>query len=113
MIRLTEAISAWGSPEFGNILKREMERLDVKQLHLQQGLSEGSYALDNEFQVMIIHCTEESETIRVKAGIFFNGLVAGCSCADDPTPENETTEYCEVQLLINKVTGQTSVTILS
>jgi hypothetical protein len=49
----------------------------------------------------------------VKAGIFYSGVVTGCSCADDPTPVNEESEYCVVQLDINKQTGETAIALLA
>jgi hypothetical protein len=40
MIQLTESLNAWDTPEFTNVLKRELESLDVGVLPLQQGLSQ-------------------------------------------------------------------------
>ena len=113
MLRLTETLSAWGTPAFEDVLKREIERMDAGQLPLQQGLSTGSYALDGKFNVMIIGISEEAGIIRVKAGIFYSGIIAGCSCADDPTPVNEESEYCVVRLDIDKLTAGTKVTLLA
>jgi hypothetical protein len=113
MIRLTNAITAWGSPGFEEILKREIEQLSLAQLPLQQGLSGSSHALDKDISVLILHTAADDTHIRVKAGIFYKGIIAGCSCADDPTPVNENTEYCEVQFAIDKTSGNTRVTLLS
>ena len=55
---------------------------------------------------------EEPGLIRVKAGIFYTGIIAGCSCADDPTPIDELNEYCVVQLDIDLATADTTVTLL-
>jgi len=87
--------------------------MDAGQLPLQQGLSTGSYAIDDKFNVMIISVSEVVGSIRVKAGIFYSGIIAGCSCADDPTPVNEESEYCVVQLDINKQTAATTVVLLA
>jgi hypothetical protein len=113
MMRLTETLNAWGTPDFKDILKKEIERMDAGQFPLQQGLSTGSYALDGKFNVMIIGVSEAAGSIRVKAGIFYSGIIAGCSCADDPTPVNEESEYCVVQLDINKQTAATTVVLLA
>jgi hypothetical protein len=113
MIRLTKALEAWGSPDFTDILKQEVARLDAGQLPLQQGLSSASYALDGKFDVMIISASEEEAFIRVKAGIFYAGIIAGCSCADDPTPVDELSEYCELRLDISKTTAVTTVALLT
>ncbi len=113
MIRLTETLNAWRTPDFNDTLKKEIEQLDAGQLPLQQGLSTGSYAIDDIFNVMIISVSEEPNFIRAKAGIFYSGIIAGCSCADDPTPVNEESEYCVVQLDINKQTAETTVVLLA
>jgi len=113
MIQLSNALKAWQTPDFVSLLKKELEGLDVTELPLQQGLRRSSYALENKFQVMIITVSEESDLIRAKTGIFYSGLIPGCSCADDPTPITEYSEYCEVSFAINKTTAETTVTLLS
>ena len=113
MIRLTEALNAWGTPDFKDVLKKEIEQIDVGLLPLQQGLSTGSYAINGKFNVMIVGVSEAAGIIRVKARIFYSGIIAGCSCADDPTPVNEESEYCVVQLDINKQTADTMVALLA
>lgn len=113
MIRLNKTLNAWGTPAFEDILKKEIGQLGVEQLPLQQGLSTSSYALDNTLNVRIISVSEGESCIRVKAGIFYTGIIAGCSCADDPTPVDENNEYCEVLLDINKMTAETAVSLLA
>ena len=113
MLRLTNTLNAWGTPGFENVLKMEIEQLDAAQLPLQQGLTTGSYALDGKHKAMIIGVSEEAGLIRAKAGIFYSGMIAGCACADDPTPVNEESEYCVVQLDIDKQTAETTVVLLT
>jgi len=112
MIQLTESLKAWKTSAFTSVLKEELEGLDVAVLPLQQGLAHSSYALEDKFQVMIIAVSEYSDVIRVKTGIFYSGLIPGCSCADDPTPVTEYSEYCEVSFDINKITADTTVMLL-
>ena len=40
-------------------------------------------------------------------------MLAGCSCADDPTPVEEISQYCEVRLDIDKTTAETTVALLT
>ena len=61
---------------------------------------------------MIISVIELENSVQIKAGIFYQGILSGCSCADDPTPTSPSNEYCVVQLDINKATDETSVTLL-
>jgi hypothetical protein len=113
MIRLAKALDAWGTPEFEGILKKEIEQIDAVQLPLQQGLTTGSYALDGRHQAMIIAAHEQTGVIRVKAGVFYSSIIAGCACADDPTPVNEESEYCVVQMDIDKQTAETTIVLLT
>lgn len=113
MTRLTQALNAWGTPDFESVLKKEIERLGAEHLPLQQGLLTGSYALDNKLQAMVISVSEDAGFIHAKAGIFYTGILTGCSCADDPTPVNEESEYCVVQLDIDKSTAETAVALVA
>lgn len=109
---LSRALGAWNTPEFRNVLKNEIEDLDAALLPLQQGLARGSYASPDGFAVMILNVSEDPGSIRVTAGIHFTGIVAGCACADDPTPDGEYAEYCEILFEIDRRTARTTLTLL-
>ncbi|OGS96705.1 MAG: hypothetical protein A3H31_01750 [Gallionellales bacterium RIFCSPLOWO2_02_FULL_57_47] len=113
MIRLDKALNAWGTPDFEAILKQEIAQLGAGQLPLQQGLSTGNYVAAEPISVTINSVAELENVIRVKAGIFYQGVIGGCSCADDPTPTSEINEYCEVQLDIDKATAATAIALAS
>jgi hypothetical protein len=108
-IRLPRSLDAWNTPGFRDVLKREIEQLDAGKLPLQQALSSTSYALTDSLQVMVLGVTDAPDLIRAKVGIFFSGIVAGCSCADDPTPVEPQNEYCELRFDIDKATGEATV----
>ena len=112
MFYLTRTLDAWNTPDFKAVLKDEIEQLDADSLPLQQGMSQGSHASQDGFSVMIISATGEQEFIRVKTGIHFTGIIAGCNCADDPTPVEGHPEYCEVQFDIDRQTAETTVSLL-
>ncbi|MDP1683376.1 MAG: hypothetical protein Q8L39_16590 [Burkholderiales bacterium] len=111
-MQLFISLNAWGTPAFEVILKNEIEQMDAALLPLQQGLAQSSYTDGANRSVMIISVTEGAGFIRVKTGIFYTGMIAGCSCADDPTPMSELAEYCEVQFDIDQITAETTVTLL-
>lgn len=113
MIQLDKALIAWGTPDFKAVLKQEIAQLDADQLPLQQGLSTGNYVTADPITVMITSVAETENIIRVRAGIFYQGMLGGCSCADDPTPTSESNEYCEVQLDIDKATAATAVALVT
>ena len=112
MIRLPKSLNTWGTPEFKDVFRQEIAQLEATELPLQQGLARSSHVTDRPFQAMVIGAHEEPGLIRVKAGIFYTGIIAGCSCADDPTPIDELNEYCVVQLDIDLATADTTVTLL-
>lgn len=112
MIRLTKTLNSWGTPGFEDTLKGEIELLDSDQLPLQQGLLTSSYVTDSPRTLTIIRISDGEDLIHIKAGIFYSGIIAGCSCADDPTPIDEQNEYCVVQIEINKQTAEATITLL-
>ena len=81
-------------------------------LPLQQALSTSSHVTDSQRTVTIIRVSDGENLIHIKAGIFYSGIIAGCSCADDPTPIDEQNEYCVVQIEINKQTAEATITLL-
>ncbi len=111
MKTLKQSVNAWGEAGFKEVLKEELQRLGVSDLPLQQGITSGSYVVDKPFRVMVIDCTDAGTHIRAKVGIFYAGIIAGCNCSDDPTPVDETTEYCEVEILIDKTSGEFSASL--
>ena len=113
VIKLVKTLSAWQTPVFENVLKNEILEIDPGLLPLQQGLSQTSYVCDSEISVVILNVTEAENVIRVKTGIFYAGIIAGSCCADDPTPVNEQTEYCELRFDLDKKTAEATVTILN
>jgi hypothetical protein len=113
MMRLEKTVAAWQTADFEEAFKCEVEQLGVEQLPLQQALSQGSYASDKHLKVLLINASAGQEIIQVKAGIFYTGVLPGCACADDPAPDNEYTEYCEVLFAINQQTAESTVSLLA
>lgn len=111
-LRLPQVTQAIGTSAFNDVLKMAIEELPRDALPLQQGLRATNYVVDRTISAMILAVADGEHAIGAKVGIFYAGIVAGCSCADDPMPINEENEYCELQLEIDKATGATSVTLL-
>ncbi len=111
MVHLGKALSAWGTPAFESALKQEIAQLNADVLPLQQGLSTGTHVADAAVSVTVNSATEMGQVIRVRVGVFYKGIIAGCSCADDPTTGSESNEYCEVQLDINKLTAEAKIAL--
>jgi hypothetical protein len=111
---LPRSLAAWNASAtgFGEIFTHELEQADAGLLPLQQGLSGTSSVADEAFKVMLIGATDTVDGIRVKAGVFYAGILGGCSCADDPTPLALQPEYCELWLDIDKRSGETRVSLV-
>jgi len=105
-------LSQWGSDNFDVEFKLLANKLTTHELPLQKGLSHSSIALDKNINTIIINTTKEDGYIKVKAGIFYFGVIAGCNCSDDPSPIDMQNEYCEVLFDINSKTGHASVTLV-
>ncbi len=112
MIKLTLSLQAWNTNTFNSVLKREICALDANSLPLQQGLKHSSFANDGNLSATILTAEDSNDSILVKAGLFYTGIIAGCNCADDPTPVDENNEYCEVLICINKKTAETTVSLI-
>lgn len=109
-MRLENSVKAWGSPEFADVFRKELSENSAG-LPLQEGLSSSSYALTERVEAMIIDSKEEGGLLKVKAGIFYEGILGGCSCADDPTPVENQPEYCEMLVIVDKRTGEATASI--
>ncbi|MEA3410302.1 MAG: hypothetical protein U9R74_02050 [Pseudomonadota bacterium] len=113
MIYLQRSLEAWESEIFDQVLKEEISGLGVDHLPLQQGLSSSSTALDHDLGVLILSKSENDSLICIELGVFYSGIVSGCSCADDPSPDQEQNEYCEISVKIAKEDGEATIALSS
>jgi hypothetical protein len=56
--------------------------------------------------VQVLSTQEAAGRIQVHLGVLYAGIIAGCSCADDPSPLDTITEHCELVLDIDPGTGR-------
>ena len=117
MITLPSTLKTWQksgfSEDFKQSFKQEFALIEHKNLPLQQGLSLSSY-VSNEKISAIIHNTDETENyIIVKSGVFYTGIIAGCSCSDDPTPLDTQNEYCDLMINIDKLSAEATVILIT
>jgi len=111
MAALPKSLEAWGTPDFGAVLKAELSSLG-NALPLQAGLAAGSYALAEPFATMVIHSRETDAAIQAKVGIFYESLTPGCACAGDPTIESEQNEHVTVLVSIDRKTAEAEFLLL-
>lgn len=111
MIELKLSLQQWQTAAFTETLKQEICSLDVRLLPLQQGLRYSSFANADKLSVTVLKVSEENNTILVRVGLFYTGIIAGCNCADDPSPVDEINEYCEALFTIDKNSAETLITL--
>lgn len=112
-LQLDAVLAVRDTDAFATTLKRELEQLDHTALPLQQALAQSSYVSDSPRQVTILSTDTNNETIHSRVGVFFQGIIAGSCCADDPTPVDEQPEYCELDVAIDINTGEATITLIS
>jgi len=112
MVYLPDSLAAWDKAEFQQVLKQELESLGIDDLPLQAGLSASSYVVDKPFTVMVMNSEAQAEKLVIKLAVLYTGTVAGCNCADDPSPVDEVNEYCEMLLEMDSHTGSCQFSLL-
>lgn len=112
MTTLPNSLAAWGTADFRPVLKAELAALDADRLGLQAALTASSHALDHGHEAVLLAATENADSLAVKVGIFYRGVIAGCNCADDPSPPDELTEYCELAITIARPDGRAHIQLL-
>jgi hypothetical protein len=110
-INLPTLARAWGSETFHSVLKAEIEALGEDKLPLQQGLSQSSYVSNSGYRIMPISEQESDGMLKAHVGVMYRGIIAGCSCADDPTPVDEINEYCEILVTTDLRSGVTTFSL--
>jgi hypothetical protein len=112
LIHLHATLRAWGTPAFDAVLQREVAALGIDRLPLQAGLRHGSHALPAPLQVIPLSGRRDDHSLHIHIGIHYTSVIAGCSCADDPTPVDSLTEYCEAELRIDARRARTTIHLL-
>jgi len=112
MIKLPKSLNSWNTDSFAEVFKNEISVMGDSILPLQEALSQGSYANYSKLKIIVLKTSETAENIKIKAGIFYTSTIAGCSCADDPAPDPELSEYCEILCKIAKTNAGGAISLL-
>lgn len=108
MTRLVNSLKKWASEDFKKVLKQELEALADGVLPLDQATCQGGKADGSDISALINSATENDSKIHINVGIFFDEIIAGCNCGDDPMAENT---YCELLVSIDKASAEADFTI--
>ena len=109
MPAFTQSLRSWQSGGFSRSLKLEIECLPPGILPLDRGTSQGGRVDDSELSATILGCSDQEDFIQARVGIFFNEVVGGCSCGDDPFVANA---YCELWVAIDKYSAEATFTVI-
>ena len=116
MLRLARSAAASSRPAFNATLVEELEALGPRHPALcpllQAGLSQTSSVADEPISISILGVDEEEGQIRARLGVFYAGVIAGCNCADDPTPVDSRPERCELLLDLDGASGLARLSLL-
>ncbi|MFY9976355.1 MAG: glucosamine--fructose-6-phosphate aminotransferase [Chromatiaceae bacterium] len=102
MLRLPLTLAAWGGDAFAATLKAELGALAPAELHLHRLASTG-HALDTRVSVTLLESRETADVIEARLGVFFEEILPGCSCGDEPEPQPG---FGELMLQIDKATAR-------
>lgn len=109
LMRLRDTLAAWDTPDFEAAFKREVESRGAPGLPLQRCLAVGSHVLPHPVSVTLLGAEASGGVLHIRAGVFFTSTIAGCSCADDPSPSNELSEYGVLHLEVDMATADTRI----
>lgn len=110
-MNFTHIVDAWPDAEAKLLLKQAIEGLEERQLPLQKGLSFSSVPSDEPWTAVVLSLQAVGDELVGKASVFYSGLIAGCACDDDPTPQETIPENCEIEVTIDRETGAATVAL--
>lgn len=110
------SLKAWQqakkTADFDAILKQELISLDHHELPLQQALRLSSSVSPRSISPVVLSRQSDEHSVQVKVSIFYEGIIAGCSCADDPSPLDTQQEQCDIMITIDNATAKSVFTLL-
>ena len=99
----TRIFEYWEKPGFSQYFLSELNNLKVEDLPLQDCCQYSSVIEPESLAFRLIAQQMHSKYLLIKFGVFFQEVLSGCACSDDPSQamihENN---YCELELRIEK-----------
>ncbi len=109
MTRLNLSLNDCGSGLFARQLKRELEHLQPGTLPLEQATTQGGQVDDGNISATVVEVREDGGVVHARVGIFFNEIVGGCSCGDEPLSVNA---YCQIQVSIDRASAEAEFAVI-
>jgi len=109
MIKFEKSLNAFSKPNFNTVLKQQLLDLNIDYMPLYKLTTQGG-KIDNKNINFSIYSSKELERcIQIKIAVFFDELVAGCSCGD---PIIKIANNSEMFLQINNLTAEINFKII-
>ncbi|MES9855549.1 MAG: glucosamine--fructose-6-phosphate aminotransferase [Sedimenticola sp.] len=110
MTTLINTLRDWQTDSFNQTLKNELTSLKPGTLPLHFGTTQGGIVDDSDIAVTVLKSSDDGESIFIKVGIFFNEVIGGCSCGDDPLTASAN---CVMEIRIDKKRGEAQFNIIN
>ncbi len=110
MTKLISSLKSWETENFKQTLKKEMEILTSDVLPLNKASCQGGMVDDSNISVLVHSVSSTESHLKIKTGIFFYEIIAGCNCNDAPIADNT---YCEVLVSIDRKTAEACFSLLT
>lgn len=109
MPRFPDSARTWQSDAFAQSIKAEIEALGAEYLPLDQGVTQGGFVADENITAIVLNATGNGQHILAHVGVFFNEIVAGCNCGDEPDSINV---YCKLEIRIDSITAEAEISVV-
>lgn len=102
MKKIFNSIKHWPDESVKQEIKLELLNLEPGSLPLHLATTQGGIVNESNLGLTILSCSDMTDDIVIKAGVFFTEVIGGCNCDDDPI---EIPAYCLISISINKTTA--------
>ncbi len=94
---------------FAQRLKQTLRQLPTGSLPLHQATTQGGLVDDSRLDISLISHRLHEDHLAVRIAVFFDEIVGGCNCHDDPVPANA---YCLLDMRIDRTSGLSEFTLV-
>jgi len=101
MPRFKQPLPEISDHDFDHRLCVALGQLSADELGLERALRSGN-AVDYRSVLWTVSGKSHGDPAQIRAGVFFNSMIAGCSCADDPGPADLINEFCEALITLDE-----------
>ena len=101
-VRLPECLNCPDDTVLAARLKTAVSQLPPGSLPLHLATTQGGLVDDSKLAVTVLDIRHRHNMIMSRIGVFFDEIVGGCNCHDDPVTVNR---YCTLQVSIDASNG--------